>query len=180
MTDIKRWLKGELESNYYSPDMPDLYAKDEHYLFVYGLLKAGEFREDVLEDEIFVAEAYTKYASYGIMECRSAHGMVSPFAYGETRYGQGSLLKGELYYVTTDKLIECDYIFSNNIQTKRVSLPIVTADRHLQAMAWVYFIHPNFESDMRAKSRITNYNKRYFLWNTPTAEWSHQSQAKAA
>ena len=181
MTNFKKWFHSEVESNYYTPDMPDIYSTDDHYLFAYGVLKSGEHREDLMEDEIFVSNCYTKYASYGMMEYSSGFGIKSPLMYAETKHGMGSLIKGELYYVTTDRLIECDYVFSNNVQTKRVLVPVVTADRHLQCMAWAYFIHPAFETDMRSKDRITNYNKRHFIWNTPTAEWfSPQTQAVAA
>lgn len=176
---IKKWFHNEIEGNYYTPDMPDIYAKDDHYVFAYGHLKNGEYREDILDDEIFVANAYTKFASYGIMEYKSAHGINYPLMYSETKHGMGSLIKGELYYVTTDKLIELDYLMSNMVQSKRVSLPVVTADRHLQCMAWTYFIHPAFETDMRSKDRITNYMKRHFIWNVPTADWSAHAPVTA-
>ena len=173
--DFSKWINNKVEGNYYTPDMPEIYALDKHFLFVYGKMKFKEYRHDLVENEEYIGKAYTKYATYGIINHTNPSDHTTPYAFRDYKSALPSFIKGELYCVNTDTLLEIDYVFSNNVKTQRIKMPVVLARSHEDCTAWCYLVHPSIEFELMNKSTYSKYLRRSFLWNTPVIDWQESA-----
>jgi gamma-glutamylcyclotransferase (GGCT)/AIG2-like uncharacterized protein YtfP len=169
---FSKWLNKCLEDNYCTPDMPDVMADEDHYLFVYGDMKHMQSHHYYVEDENYVGKAYTKFATYGILNYTGKK-TPTPIAYNIGLEALPAFLYGELYCVGSEKLTQIDFLESNGILVKRERIHVVTGTNHKQCLAWTYLMHPKALSNASEMFKYVPYKKRSsFLWNTPVIDWA--------
>lgn len=169
---FSRWIAECLEENFHTPDMQDINSNEEHYLFVYGNLKSQQLRHCYLEDENYVGKAYTKYATYGILNYNHGRNKV-PYAYSKGLEKAPAFIFGELYVISPQKLAYLDFIESNRLLAKRECIHVITARDYKETVAWMYMIHPDTFKDADNLFKYETYNKRsHLIWNTPVIDWA--------
>lgn len=172
MSHFSKWIQSCLDENYSTQDMPDVLADEHHYLFVYGDMKSDMAHHYYLEDENYLGKAYTKFATYGILNYTGRKAPV-PIAYNTAGESFPSFLYGELYMVDADKLIEIDFLESNGINVQRERIHVVSSDTHKQCLAWTYLMHPKALNNASEMFKYEAYKKRnFFIHNTPVINWS--------
>ena len=172
MTTLPRFFQTLLEENYHTPDMADISLHEEHYLFVYGNSKSQQARHCYLEDENYVGRAYTKYATYGILNYN--HGRTKiPYAYTKGLDAAPAFILGELYVISPEKLAYLDFIESNTLLCERKCTHVVVGRDYRETIAWMYMIHPDVLSKADNLFKYENYSKRsHLIWNTPVIDWT--------
>lgn len=140
MQNIAALVQGKVEDNYYTPDMPLLYKKRRHLLFVYGTLKKGFLRHSMLKSKkpLFVGDGWTT-ASWYKMEYTNGK---NPYPVA-TFDVQGAKIHGEVYLVPPEAIVLCDFYESNGAyyDRRQVTIDITNANNPtvpLSVPCWIY------------------------------------------
>lgn len=180
MTSFSKWINGEIEQNYYTPDVPDIYRQESHYIFLADVHMNGKAKHNRLvrnEDYDYLGKAFTKSASYDIMILRSTFEPPTPTYFEVAPSKDAAFIYGELYDVSPDILVELDYYMGNNLMTKRKKVKVATSGTNREATAWTWLADPDYYTDPKANDRLTPYNLREYLWNTPVIAWDTKLHA---
>lgn len=176
MTSFHKWFNEKVESHYYTPDMPDLYRQESHFLFIADNIMTGEARHRLLqqeEDFIFHGPAFTKEATYGIMIRSSTVEAANPVYFEVEPRSDAAFVYGELYEVTPEIMCELDYYQANRLITNRKKVNTVTKIGGVETPAWMYLADTDYFVDPKAADRLQPYNQREYLWNVPVIAWNN-------
>lgn len=171
-----KWINKQIEENYYTPDLPDIYRSESHYMFLADNLQQGKARHKFLseqEDYDYIGKAFTKSATYGIMMLQSPIEPINPLYFEVVPNREAAFIYGELYEVSPDVLIDLDYHQGNNLMTKRQKIKVVTRHRNAEVDAWTYLADVDYFTEPRMADRLKQYVPREYLWNVPVIAWDN-------
>jgi gamma-glutamylaminecyclotransferase len=136
---IQSFVRAKIEDNFFSPDMPMLYDKRRHLIFVYGTLKRGFIRHSLLKSPYYVGEGWTKFRHYNMEYTKGAN----PFPI-VTRKHNGHAIQGEVFLVPPETIVCTDFYESNGQYYDRIKTPIEITNANniatpLVVDCWVYF-----------------------------------------
>lgn len=156
---LATFVEGKVEDNYYSQDMPMILAKRRHLLFVYGTLKRGFFRHNLLlqKKPTFVGDAWTVGNYFNMLYTNTQHPypVILP-TYGTEAKGK---IHGEVYLVHPETIVQCDFYESNGAYYDRVRarVEITNAnnpDTPLSIDAWLYEGNKEYWDIVKTKQRL--------------------------
>lgn len=158
MMPIGSLVSGKVEDNYYTPDMPILYSQRRHLLFVYGTLKKGFIRHELLKlkKPMFVGDAWTQGDYYNMEYTNGA----SPYPVVlATHRNAGGKIHGEVYLVPPEAIVHCDFYESNGeyYDRKKVTVDITNANNPsvpLSTTAWMYEGNREHWSVVKSKQKL--------------------------
>lgn len=142
MQPIAQLMQAKVEDNYYSPDMPLLFSKHRHLLFVYGTLKKGFVRHGLLmtKKPVFVGDAWTvgEYFNMLYTNGKSPYPVVLP-----THRNAGGKIHGEVYLVQPETLVQMDFYESQGVYYDRIRARIEITNANnpttpLTTDCWMY------------------------------------------
>jgi len=139
--NLKNFVSNIMEENAYTPDLPELYQKEWHYLFTYGSLKRGFCRSNILKYAELVGSGFTmddEYVMYRTLNRSNGFPIIFPHT-GEQR----GVIHGELYRVPTELFTYLDMMESNGTLYHRTEIPLNVRvygqkDVWEQCNAWCY------------------------------------------
>lgn len=153
MADNMKELAAEAASYAeFSPDIPFLYARRYHTVFVYDSFKRGFENHVDIERSIYRGEAETLSNNFVLYERNGlGYATLSPF-----KQDRGQI-RGELYTVRTETLIDLDTVVSNTVHYNRIRVNVLLPFRRIKdggiAMdskyqrrpfeAWMYIASPD-------------------------------------
>jgi gamma-glutamylcyclotransferase (GGCT)/AIG2-like uncharacterized protein YtfP len=174
MISFPKWLNKQIEENYYTEDLPDLYKTETHYVFLADNLMQGKARHHKLHevyDANYIGKAFTKKATYGIMMVRSRVEPVNPVFFEVVTNNEAAFIYGELYEVSPEAVIDLDYHQGNRLMSKRKKIDVVTRNNHQEVQAYTWLADPDYYTSPHVNDRLTGYTLREYLWNTPVIAW---------
>lgn len=158
MTPIKTLIRGKVEDTYYSPDMPELYAKRRHLLFVYGTLKKGFMRHELLKQKkaMFVGDGWTDGDYFNMEYTTGQHPYPVILPCHPTN---GAKIHGEVYLVPPAAIVNCDFYESNGSYYDRKTLKINITnannpDAPLSVDCWVYEGNRAYWATVKTKKKL--------------------------
>lgn len=141
------WLAEKTVDGYYTPDGVEIASQSTHLLFVYGTLRYGHFRNEVL-----TREPKNRLVKYGATETDNLGLLYSfknkfpaAFLLKEDSKHKGSIF-GEVWEVTDQTIRELDRLESNRYLFSRVKINVRVAETGGIAVipnVWVYLGMPN-------------------------------------
>lgn len=122
---IEAWADGKLKKYNFSvirkhtPDYPVLNTKKEHFVFVYGTLKAGKVNHDLINKASvkFIGKAFTVSKLYVMYE--KAFPVVFKISEEKKSFFQTAHISGEIYKVPTELMPTLDMLESNGVMYQR-------------------------------------------------------------
>lgn len=120
--DISEALSPICEQGAYTDDFPWLQRKEFHYLFTYGTLKQGFRLSNYLKQSELMTYGYTQSDNFWMVKTKGTPNF--PIILFDSRPQYKARVFGEIYKVSAETIRELDYLESNNISYKRMSLPI--------------------------------------------------------
>ncbi|SHH47673.1 gamma-glutamylcyclotransferase family protein [Bradyrhizobium erythrophlei] len=155
MMPIATLVSGKVEDNYYTPDMPDLYSKRRHLLFVYGTLKKGFNRHGLLlqKKPLFVGDGWT-VAPWFNMEYTKGK---NPYPIVlKTDFINGGKIHGEVYLVPPETIVQCDFYESNGTYYNRMKTAIDITNANnptipLTIGCWIYEGNQEYWAEYKKK-----------------------------
>jgi gamma-glutamylcyclotransferase (GGCT)/AIG2-like uncharacterized protein YtfP len=166
-------MKNAINSNYFTPDMPEILLQDSHYVFCYGTLKHGFPRAEALEGTSkFLGSGWTRSTDMLMYNVRTKDSMAFPVvtdtklrSHDITDFGP---VFGDLYLVDTPTLLLLDMMESNTEMYERflTNVDVHTKDeggwKKRSISAWMYFGDPEYWADAKnirqVKKRGNGYN----------------------
>lgn len=138
-TDIAKFVQQKLDDAYYTPDTPVIFNHDWHPLFVYGTLKKGFIRHEVLTSALFVGTGFTRGTGFAMYETTQRDPY--PVALPATTETPGAIY-GEVYLVSPDVLRTLDFIEYNGVQYGRsyrvVDINNKKSETKVSMPMWIY------------------------------------------
>lgn len=159
MNEFQQYFADLLCNTMYTPDVPILESKDQWFVFSYDS-KKGKLSSYFTNDEStssFYSIGWTKSAIYSILNVDAAgktYQLASP-------QGADQIL-GEVWALSTDRLIALDSEERNTMRTKRIMVPI-SVSKGRTVSCWMYIAHEAFLRDGPVK--ISKYGK-YTYYST--------------
>lgn len=174
MTSFNKWINSELEQVFYTPDVPEIFNNESHYVFLadihmHGQPKHGRISTD--DDYQHLGKAFTKFATYGIMLLNSTLEPQTPVYFEVVPNKEAAFIYGDLIEVSPELLIELDYYMGNRLMTKRKKIPVVTRHKQAEVTAWTWLADVDYFTDPKAADKLSPYTRREYLWNTPVIAW---------
>lgn len=162
MTSFKSLIQSKIDDTYYTPDMPAICKFEEHYLFTYGTLKKGFCRNYYMEQNTrLIGSGYTLDKDMMMYRQNQKYGF--PIVFKTDLQSINAHISGEVWLISTKKLIELDFIESNGSMYYREQLPIViwTTDTKQQVVvhAWTYIGMPGYWRDKIVQREIIHCHK---------------------
>lgn len=138
----------ERRRNSFTPDFLDLKLQEYIPVFVYGTLKIGQKRFDILQDQVYLGEAYTATQNY-LMENSE---MDFPIAFdAKVVNPKSASLFGEVFLVKPEIMLELDRIESNGEMYERKERWLYLLDQKVShtrfrpsLKCWVYLGKDSF------------------------------------
>lgn len=151
---IDRLIQAKLDDNYCTPDMPMLYDKRRHLIFVYGTLKRGFKRFSLLKKPYYVGEGWTRFNHYE-MEYTKGN---EPFPI-VTRKRDGHHIHGEVFLVPPESIVCTDFYESNGQYYDRIRTPVEITNANnlnepLVMDCWMYIGRKSHWDTYRAKQGL--------------------------
>lgn len=151
---IDTLIRAKIEDNYFTPDMPMLYDKRRHLIFVYGTLKRGYLRHSLLKKPYYVGEGWTKFSHYHMEYTKGKN----PFPV-VTRRREGHAIHGEVFLVPPESIVCTDFYESNGMYYDRIRTPVeITNANNLKEPlvmdCWVYVGRKDHWDEHRGKQGL--------------------------
>lgn len=155
MTPLSTLIQSKVDDAYYTPDMTEIYSKRRHLLFVYGTLKKGFTRHNLLTrtKPVFVGTAWTVGTYFDMQYTKGT----SPFPFILTTHPQvGAKIQGEVYLVKPEAIVSCDFFENNGFMYDRVKAKIETTNIHnpdipLKIDCWMYEGNRKYWTDRKTR-----------------------------
>jgi gamma-glutamylcyclotransferase (GGCT)/AIG2-like uncharacterized protein YtfP len=148
---LKGFIQAALDDTYFTPDMPVLCQKEEHYLFTYGTLKKGFCRNHFLTNGgTLIGSGFTLDSDFVLYRQNKQYSF--PIAFKTDLHSINGHIGGELWLIKTNKLIELDFVESNGTMYYREEVPVVIhpyagKDKMVVATAQMYLGVPGYWRD---------------------------------
>lgn len=163
-TTYRNYLTNIINGSYFTKDIPSLERYHWHYLFVYDDLKKGLDQNDYLAGaELISTKAYTSEARYE-MKYLQNKGYKMPYIRFTGDKNRNGYIRGDLYRVFTEEIIDIDTLNNNGEMYFRVKLPIIISSHTKQSvLAWTYMGNEPVLRDTFNRPDIWSINESKFI-----------------
>lgn len=140
MNELSYFISDAIASNVWTDDVPVLDTQDHWYVFTYGKRrgKSSAYFTHANSECEFVSIGWTKsdiYSILNIQDGKSEYQLANPM-------GTDRIL-GEVWKVSTDKLLYLDGDERNLLITRRLHIPVVIGSQGT-VDAWIYLANPKY------------------------------------
>lgn len=141
-----------------TPDYPNLCKQETHKIFVYGTLMYNCGNYAMLADGKYLGDGVTVLGDYDMLAFEQFPGVV------KTTAGKGCFIMGELYEVSTEDLMTCDFLESNGSMYNRELVKIRNDTNGTTHTAWMYILQKNFPMDLTKANSVVEYDRTQSWW----------------
>lgn len=169
-----KWFSNNTEENFYTPDLPEIYRSESHYVFIANNLMATKPKGSwsLCEDGVsYLGKGFTSTATYGIMICKSAVEPDTPLYFEVVANKESAFIYGDIYEVPPEAMLTLDYEHANRLVTKRKKISVVTRKDHKIVNAWAWLGDLEYFNTPRTQEKLQPYVNRNYLWNVPVIAW---------
>lgn len=158
------YLSNIITNSYFTKDIPSLERYKWHYLFVYDDLKFGKGQHDYLDGADIVShKAYTSEARYEMRYLKNQTYKMPYMMFTNNNERKG-FVRGELYRVCTEHIIDVDTLNNNSEMYFRVKLPIIISSHSKQTvLAWTYIGNEKVLRDTFNKPDIWSFHEHKWI-----------------